>query len=140
MPKNYALDVTPANMQRRPQHAKDDAWIAAFLERAPIAHIATRWDMQPFINHSTFWYDEAQHEIYFHSNVMGRVRANSEHYPEVCVEVSEFGKLLPSNVALEFSIQYASVICFGHIRVIDDDAARQRALSGLIQKYFPTLR
>lgn len=140
MPKDYSLDVTPPNEQRRPEHARDDAWTREFMRRARIGHIATRWEQQPFITPTTFWYDPERHEIYFHSNVIGRIRANSDHYSEVCFEASEFGKLLPSNVALEFSLQYESVVAFGKIRVLTDSEEKRRALYGLIAKYFPDMR
>jgi nitroimidazol reductase NimA-like FMN-containing flavoprotein (pyridoxamine 5'-phosphate oxidase superfamily) len=139
MPKDYSLDKTPANAQRLPKYAQDEAWIKAFLERAHIGHIATRWEQQPFITPTTFWYDPLSHAIYFHSNVVGRLRANSECYPEVCFEAFEVGKPLPSNVALEFSIQYESVIAFGKIRVLEDFEHQRRVLYGLIGKYFPRM-
>ncbi len=137
--KDYSLQVTPANAQRRPEHVQDEAWIRDFMVRAQIGHIATRWDEQPFITPTTFWYDAERHEIIFHSNIIGRVRANSERHEQVCFEASEFGRLLPSNVALEFSIQYESVIAFGWVRVLEDVEAKRRALYGLIGKYFPTM-
>jgi nitroimidazol reductase NimA-like FMN-containing flavoprotein (pyridoxamine 5'-phosphate oxidase superfamily) len=65
------------------------------------------------------------------------LRANSESHDRVCFETSNTGKLLPSNVALEFSIQYESVIVFGRIRLLDDPEAKERALYGLVAKYFP---
>lgn len=139
MPKDYNLDSMPANQQRRKELVQDDEWIKGFLARASIGHIATRWDEQPFITPTTFWYDDARHEIYFHSNVVGRIRANSERHDRVCFETSEFGKLLPSNVALEFSLQFESVIVFGSSRVLEDAADKRRALNGLLQKYFPQM-
>jgi nitroimidazol reductase NimA-like FMN-containing flavoprotein (pyridoxamine 5'-phosphate oxidase superfamily) len=139
MPKNYDLSATPANAQRRREHARDDAWIRALLERAQVGHVATRWDDQPFITPTTFWYDEAQNAIIFHSNVAGRIRANADRHPRVCFSASEAGRALPSNVALDFSFQYRSVIAFGTIRVLADQDEQRRALYGLIEKYFPTM-
>jgi len=139
MPKDYNLEDAPLNAQRLPEYAQDDDWIAAFLQQAHIGHIATHWDAQPFITPSTFWYDPERHEIYFHSNITGRVRANAERHPEVCFEASHSGKLLPSNTALEFSIQYESVIAFGNIRVLKDEEEKRRALYGLMEKYFPSM-
>ena len=139
MPKDYSLSVTPPNAQRRPELARDDDWIRDFLARAPVGHLATRWEEQPFVTPTNFWYDQERNEIIFHSNVVGRVRANAERHPEVCFEASAFGKLLPSNVALEFSLQYESVVAFGRIRVLQDDDEKRRALYGLIAKYFPKL-
>ena len=137
MPKDYNLETNPPNAQRIPEYAQDDDWIRDFLRQAQVGHIATRWDEQPFITPSTFWYDPERHEIYFHSNITGRVRANAERHAEVCFETSRSGKLLPSNVALEFSLQYESVIAFGKIRVLEDDKEERRALYGLLEKYFP---
>jgi nitroimidazol reductase NimA-like FMN-containing flavoprotein (pyridoxamine 5'-phosphate oxidase superfamily) len=136
MARDYDPAVTPPNQQRRKEHARDDAWVQAFLRRAQIGHVATQWGEQPFITPTSFWYDEAHHQITFHSNAVGRIRANSEHHDRVCFEASEFGRFLPSNVALEFSVQYASVIVYGHIRVVENFDEKRRLLNGLIGKYF----
>jgi len=138
--KDYRLEATPANKQRLTEYAQNDQWIAMFLKKSKIGHIATRWDVQPFITPSTFWYDEKNHQIIFHSNVVGRIRANSENHPEVCFEASEYGEFLPSNIALEFSMQYESVIVFGKIQIIEDEDNKRRGLHGLINKYFPGMK
>jgi nitroimidazol reductase NimA-like FMN-containing flavoprotein (pyridoxamine 5'-phosphate oxidase superfamily) len=137
MTKNYDLAETPANAQRLPKYVRDGDWIRAFLQRAPIGRIATRWDDQPFIQANTFWYDQEHHEIVFHSNITGRVRANIERHPRVCFETSECGLFLPSNVALNFSVQYAGVVVFGTARIVDDADEKRRGLYGLLDKYFP---
>ena len=140
MPKDYDPAVTAPNAQRRREHALDDAATRELIERLEIAHIATVWDGQPFVNPTTFWYDAAAHAIYFHSNIVGRMRANAEHDGRVCFESSRFGRYLPSNVALEFSVQYESVVVYGKVRLLADPAQQQHALSGLIAKYFPRMR
>jgi nitroimidazol reductase NimA-like FMN-containing flavoprotein (pyridoxamine 5'-phosphate oxidase superfamily) len=137
--ENMTIKDTPLNKMRHPEYARDDDWIVEFLRHAQIGHIATRSEEQPYITPTLFWYDPQVHEIYFHSNVTGRVRSNAEGYPQVCFEASQAGKLLPSNIALEFSIQYESVIAFGTIRLLEDEAEKKRALYGLIEKYFPTM-
>lgn len=139
MPQDYSLTASPPNQQRLPEYARDDAWIRAFLHRAQICRVATRWDEQPFITPTTFCYDEKRHEIYFHSNVVGRLRANVERHSQVCFETSERGEFLPSNVALEFSVQYAGVMAFGPARILQDDGEKRRALYGLLKKYFPAM-
>lgn len=139
MSKNYSLDATPPNEQRIPEHVRDDDWIRSFLTRARIGHIATLWEGQPFITPSTFWFDEERNEIIFHSNIVGRVRANIEHHEQVCFEASESGDFLPSNVALEFSVQFAGVVVFGKASVIEEREAKRKALYGLIGKYHPEM-
>jgi len=139
MPKDFSLTATPPSAQRMPEYARDDEWIRDFLHHAQIGHVATRWDDQPFITPTTFWYDQKRHQIVFHSNLVGRVRANIESHNRVCFETNENGQLLPSNVALEFSVQYASVVAFGTAHIIEDADEKRRALYGLIGKYFPEM-
>ena len=135
----YDPQHRPIHLQRRPHLALDDDATRALITRARIGHVATVWDDQPFINVSNFWYDADRHEIIFHSNLAGRVRANTEHAPKICFEASEFGRLLLSNVALEFSLQYESVVAFGTIRVLADADEKRRALYGMIAKYFAAM-
>lgn len=129
----------PPSRQRRPANRRDDAWIRALLQRGEIAHVATRWDEQLFQTPTNYWYDEAEHVIVFHSNIAGRVRANLERHPALCLEVSEYGRFLASNDPLEASVQYRSVIVFGRAQVLVDPDAQRRALTGLLGKYFPQL-
>ncbi len=138
MPRDYA-NQAPTAYQRLPEYKRGDDWIRAFLHTAKVGHIASTWDDQPFLTPSTFWYDEANQRIIFHSNVAGRVRSNLERNPKVCLEASELGKLLPSNIALEFSLQYRSVMVFGTARILEDADEKQAALYGLIKKYFPKM-
>ena len=139
MPRDYSLDATPPNKQRRPEYELDDDAIREFLARAQVGYVATRWETQPFLNMTTFWYDVERHAIVFHSNITGRVRANAEHFPEVCFAANEHGRLLPSNVALEVSLQHRGVVAFGKVRVLDDLVEKRRALTGLLGKYFRDL-
>jgi nitroimidazol reductase NimA-like FMN-containing flavoprotein (pyridoxamine 5'-phosphate oxidase superfamily) len=55
------------------------------------------------------------------------------------LEASELGRLLPSNVAIEFSLQFRSVAVFGTARVVTDPDEARRLLYGLISKYFPEM-
>jgi nitroimidazol reductase NimA-like FMN-containing flavoprotein (pyridoxamine 5'-phosphate oxidase superfamily) len=138
MPRSYE-NRSPTAFQRLPEYRHDDDWIRAFLHKTRVGHIASTWGDQPFLTPSNFWFDEANHRIIFHSNISGRVRANLERNPKVCLEVSEMGKLLPSNVALEFSLQYRSVLVFGRTHILEDPEEKRTALYGLIKKYFPEM-
>jgi len=138
MPRDYE-NQPPTAYQRKPEYSQDDDWIRAILREAKVGHIASSWDDQPFLTPSNFWFDEGRQRIIFHSNITGRVRANLERNPKVCLEVSELGKLLPSNIALEFSLQYRSVIVFGTTRILEDSEEKRTALYSLIKKYFPEM-
>jgi len=138
MPRNFQTQSATA-FQRLPEYQRDDVWIRAFLREAKVGHIASVQNGQPFLNPSTFWFDEQNHQIIFHSNVAGRIRSNIENNSRVCFEASELGKMLPANVALEFSLQFRSVIIFGTARLIIDPEEARRVMYALIHKYFPAL-
>jgi len=138
MPRSYE-NQSPVAFQRKPHLTKDEAWIRAYLKNAQVGHVVTCVENQAYLNPTTFWYDEENHQIVFHSNVSGRVRSNIESNPKVSMEASELGKLLPSNVALEFSLQYRSAIVFGTARIVSDAEEAKKLLYGLITKYFPAM-
>jgi nitroimidazol reductase NimA-like FMN-containing flavoprotein (pyridoxamine 5'-phosphate oxidase superfamily) len=138
MPRAYQ-GASPTAFQRLPEYQRDEEWIRAFLREARVGHIASAQNGQPFLNPTTFWFDETNHQIIFHSNITGRIRANIESNAGVCFETSELGKTLPANVALEFSLQFRSVIVFGNARLIIEPEEARRVLYGLIHKYFPAM-
>lgn len=128
-----------AEPRRRDRAVTDAAWIKALLRRAPVGVLATGHDGQPFVNSNLFVYDEAAHAIYLHTARQGRTRRNIEAEPRVCFTVYEMGRLLPADVALEFSVEYAGVVVFGRASILTDEAAATRALQLLLDKYFPHL-
>ncbi len=137
MPRDHSLKKSlPTAHQRKPQYTRGEAWTRAFLHRAQVAHIATVWDEQPFVTPTNYYFDEPGHRLIFHSNITGRIRTNIEKHPHVCAEVSEIGRYLPSNVALEFGVQFRSVMVFGEAHVLDDREEQRRMLHLLIAKYF----
>ena len=135
------MNNTPINIVRKTDRACNDKWIAAFLARAQVGHLATSWEDQPFITPLIFWYDPQPHEIYFHhTKEGGRLHANLEQSDKVCFEASEMGRLIPADTALAFSMQYQSAVVFGHVRQVDEEAKQRRILYGLIAKYFPGMQ
>jgi len=138
MPRTYSKNK-PTQYQRIACQIKDEGWIKEFLHKGMIAHVAHSQDEQPFITPNSYWYDENKHRIIFHSNIIGRIRSNLENFPKVCIEVSEYGQFLPANTALEFSLQYKSVMVFGTVLVLEGENEKKEALYGLINKYFPKM-
>ena len=112
----------------------------AFLRHAPIGILATVHDGQPFLNSNIFVYDEAEHAIYMHTARMGRTRANIEIDERACFSVYEMGRLLPATTALNFSVEYASVVIFGTTTKISDEKQATDALHLLLRKYAPHLQ
>ena len=132
--------TTPINIPLRKDRTKDDGWIRAYLKRMPFGMLATEFKGQPFIKPTTFVYDEAEHVIYIHGALVGRMRTNIELNPRVSFSIAEMGRLLPADTAMEVGVEYASVVVFGEIEVISEADQAQHGLQLLLDRYFPNLK
>ncbi len=127
-------------IRRRGRAVSDDVWIKAFLNRAAHGTLATADNNRPFLNFLTFFYDENENSIYFHTAGKGQTRINIENNPKVCFGIAEIGRFYPGETAMEFSNEYSSVMVYGHAEIIADRHQAGEALQKLLDKYFPHLR
>jgi len=124
------------SIRRADREVTDESWIRSFLQKVPSGVVGTAIDNHPFLTNILFVYDEDRNSIYFHTNRLGRLKTNIETNPHVCLTVTSMGRLLPADVALEFSVEYASVVIFGKAGIAEDP---QYGLELLMDKYFPHL-
>lgn len=121
----------------RQDRVKDDEWIRGFLKQGAYGILATSVDGQPFTHASTYVYDEAAHCIYIHSALNGRRLANVTANPKVCFTVTEMGRLLTSDHASGFGVEFAGVVVFGEAVILSDPEEARHGLQMLLEKYFP---
>lgn len=139
MPRDYSL--LPANKVRRKDRAmEDDNWIKSFLQKAPFGTFAMVSNGMPIVNSNIFYYDESANAIYFHTASEGRTRSNLEKESVVCFSISEMGRLLPAERALNFSVEYSGVAVFGKAVVVEDGDEAKALLQKICDKYFPHLK
>lgn len=137
MPQSDAVNY----VRRRDRAVEDEAWMVEFLTTAPVGVLATVENGQPFINTNLFVYDADRHCIYLHTAQAGRTRTNAEQSDaRVCFSVTEMGRLLPAPASRNFSVEYAGVVVFGKIDVLDEPVEARHALHSLMLKYAPHLR
>ncbi|MBT3389126.1 MAG: pyridoxamine 5'-phosphate oxidase family protein [Chloroflexi bacterium] len=128
------------NKIRRHDRAKDELWIRDFILRAPMGTMATEYEGQPFLVTRNFAYDPETHAIYMHGAKKGRTIENVAAQPQVCFSASEMGRLLPDERAMEFGVEFAGVVAFGHISLVADPQEAKHGLQLLCDKYFPHLK
>lgn len=138
-PRGWNPDDRPDAEVRRRDRSRDDGWIRAFLRAAPWGVLATLRDGRTFLNPNIFVYDAGRHALYLHTARVGRTRTNVEGEARVSFTAAAVGRLLPADTALEFSVEYASVVVFGRGSVVEDDSEARAALEALLQKYAPHL-
>lgn len=141
----YDPNRRDSSLSRRPQNRRNDDWIRELLLRGSIGRVATLWQGEdgeafPFITPLAYAYRPEQHDIVYHTNLAGRLQANTAQGHRTTFEVSEIGQLLPSNSPLELTVQYRSVSIFGRARLLTDPEHKQEALITLAQRLFPDLK
>ena len=140
MTHHYAPASAPVTTQRLPDRARDDGWARSFLAAHRIGHLGFTWEGQPLVMPLLYWFDEPGSRVILHCSPRGRLAASIQANPRVCLEVSRAGKMLPSNVALNFTIQYECVMVFGDAAFLDDRGAKRAALQDLLDLNFPDLK
>ena len=138
--------TTPlSHVTRQDRAVSDPAWIIDLLRRAAVGTVATAQMMddgqpQPFTNTQLFVYDPARHAVILHSGRRGRMFRAAQPEQRAVFTAFEMGRLLPADTALNFSVEYASVVAFGRLRVLADPDEARAALQLLLDKYFAHLR
>lgn len=127
-------------VRRKDRVMNDEGWITEFLRKSPAGVLALTRDGQPFINMNAFVFDESQWAIYTHTAKSGATRSHIEEPVLASFGVFEMGRLLPAPHALNFSVEYAGVVCFGTVAVVEDPVEATFGLQLLLDKYSPHLQ
>jgi nitroimidazol reductase NimA-like FMN-containing flavoprotein (pyridoxamine 5'-phosphate oxidase superfamily) len=128
-----------AEVRRKDRQVTDEQWIRAMLRETALATLATLDGEQPFLHMNLFAFDEDKQVIYIHTARLGRTRSNIIRNTRVCLGLSEMGRLLPADTALEMSVEYASVVVFGRASLVSDQSEARHGLQLLLDKYFAHL-
>lgn len=127
--------------RRRDRAVTDPRWIEALLRVARFGVLGGCADGRPHLNPNLFVYDPERREIYFHTARAGATPSLVDgRPPEVAFCAMRAGRVLPAPKALDFSIEYASVVVRGRVRRLREAAEARRALQALLDKYAPDLR
>ncbi len=126
---------------RRQDRAKDEAWIREYLHAATWGFLAlVGEDGLPYVHSNLFAFDEERRCLWMHGYRSGRMRSCVEACPKVAFSAAGMGRMLPGATALEFSVEYASVVVYGTAHVVSDPAEATLGLRKLMERYAPDLR
>lgn len=126
-------------VRRKDRQLTERDWQDRMLATAPVGHLAISWHNEPFLHSNLFWYDGEA--VYLHQARVGKLRAIVDEGPlPACFTVSEMGRILPNYTPLEFSVEYASVLCYGQLKIATSLEEQRYALEGMMEKYSPQLQ
>ncbi|MCO6419092.1 pyridoxamine 5'-phosphate oxidase family protein [Siccirubricoccus sp. KC 17139] len=132
-----AYPVSERNKVRRlhERGTYDKAAVHAILDAAMLCHIAYVIDGQPYCTPTAFW-REGEH-LYWHGSSASRMLRSQKGGVPVCLTVTHLDSLVLARCGFNHSVDYRSAMCFGQARIIDDPEHKARALSSMIDRFYP---
>ena len=130
---------------RRRERSQDEEWIRSLLHRGETAVLAAVLDGAPFCLPRIYVYDQKREAVYMHGAYGGETgkvldQGGPGTATPVALTVFEMGRLLPADEAVEFGVEYASVIVSGNALEVEDAEEKEHALELLMEKYAPHLK
>lgn len=129
--------VTDTNRVKRlhERGAYDHATVHAILDAATLAHVAYVIEGQPYCTPTLFWREGT--ELYWHGSSASRMLRHQAGGVPVCLTVTHLDSLVLARSGFNHSVDYRSVMAFGQARIVDDEAAKARALTIMVDRLFP---
>jgi len=132
-----SFPITPRNrVRRRAQRGHyDRATIYAILDAAFVAHVAYVRAGQPAV--VPMLYARREDALIFHGAPQSGIMQHLARGGEVAVSVALVDGLVITKAVAELSVNYRSVVVFGHGRWITDPAEKRAALYHLTEHIVP---
>ncbi len=135
--KPPSFEITEVNRVKRvhDRGRYDRKTVYEILDAALVCHIAYVIDGQPYCTPTAFW-REGDH-LYWHGSSASRmIRAEAKGIP-VCLTVTHLDALVMARSGFHHSVNYRSVMAFGHAHKIEDEAEKLRLMDNFIDRIYP---
>ena len=111
---------------------------AEILVQGQVAHVGFIAGGQPFVVPMSYHFDpQAPDILYLHGSVRSRAIEQLADGQAVCVTVTLTDGLVYSRKAMNHSMNYRSVMVFGHGKLVEDEGRKFEVFDQMVQKYFP---
>lgn len=131
-----AFEISEVNRLRR-RHERghhDKATVYAIFDSALICHIAYTIDGRPFCTPTAFW-RESDH-LYWHGSSASRA-IRQQDGAMVCLTVTHLDALVMARSGFHHSVNYRSVMAWGHAHAVTDRAEKLRLMDNFIDRVYP---
>jgi nitroimidazol reductase NimA-like FMN-containing flavoprotein (pyridoxamine 5'-phosphate oxidase superfamily) len=123
-------------VRRTDRQEAEEEFLTDLLNESVSCSIAIEKEGFPMMHVAFFVYDELTREIIFHFSKHGYAGEEITDGKKVCVSVYKYGKLYTAAKAVDFGCEYQSVIIYGKIRIVTDEAERMDAMQVFFDKFF----
>jgi uncharacterized protein len=122
-----------ARVQRHPKRAAYDRdSIHAILDEALVCHVGFELDAQPYVIPTIHWRDGD--DVLLHGAAASRMLRELGKGVPVCVAASLVDGLVLARSAFHHSMNYRSVVLFGHAMLLEEGGEKRRAIDLLVDK------
>ena len=123
-------------LKRLPKRGQyDHATVNQILDEAFICHIGFVADGKPVVIPTS--YTRIGEDVYIHGSAASRMLRSLEEGVDVCLTVTLVDGLVQARSAFHHSINYRSVVIFGHARLVEDPAEKLNALHAFTDHIVP---
>jgi len=131
------LTQTPrSRVKRLPKRGRYDFdTVAAILDAGFLCHVGYVVDGKPYVTPTSYW-REGEH-VYWHGSSASRMLCTLAGGVDACLTVAHLDGLVLARSAFHHSINYRSVMLFGHARKVEDVAAKEGALRNFVERMYP---
>ncbi|MBX3700032.1 MAG: pyridoxamine 5'-phosphate oxidase family protein [Dokdonella sp.] len=109
--------------------------IHAIFDAGMLAHVAFCSDGQPFA--IPMLYARDGDALLLHGSIASRLIGELGHGIAACVSVTHLDGLVLARSHFDHSVNYRSVVAFGHARIVDDADAKAAALARFVDTLIP---
>lgn len=135
MTNSSGLPSWLCSMRRKDREIQDQERLWKILQEADVCRVAFCGEDWPYIVAMNFGCKKGK--LYFHCASDGTKLDLLKANPNVCFEVETDVEIVPGENACNWSVQYQSVVGFGHISVVTDLEERRDGLEALLAQYAP---
>lgn len=132
---SYPVDEVNKVKRLHERGRYDHATVHAILDAAALCHVSYVIKGQPYCTPTLFWREGST--LYWHGSSASRMLENLNDGQPACLTVTHLDSLVLARCGFNHSADYRSVMAFGHARLIEDQAEKERALVMMVDRFFP---
>ena len=123
-------------MRKKNREVKDLESIISIIDRCDVCRIALTENNVPYIITMNFGYSgKPPEKIWFHCAKEGRKIEMIEKQNFTCFEMDTDHELRKGEAACDFSMNYSSIVGYGHIEIIEDPDIKAEGLNAVMEHY-----
>ncbi len=119
----------------------DEEWIVDFLNEQETGVIALANEGTPHPVTQLFVYDDREGAIFVHGARDGRAYGivDGDGESRASFTTSRMGRYVPADEPVNFTVEYASVVAYGSVSLLDGAGEKRRVLERFMSKFAPHL-